>query len=147
MAAIIISRFDDLQNHIKPTDVHNAVLMMLYGSDGYHGIVRFHHNAFYLMGTRFISSGMMTEWFSDRSVNVDNILEFIKERWIHYSTGDTNFEVEVIIIRDPADIQSIVDKYRITNGPYINEIKSRFIIEKSIIPSISRTSESGDLVT
>ena len=79
----------------------------------------------------------------DKKIN-ENILEFIKERWIYYSTGDNHFNVEIIIIRDPADIQSIVDTYKISNESYINEIKSRFITEKSIIPSSRQTSESVD---
>ena len=45
-----------------------------------------------------------------------------------------HFRMEVIIIRDPADIQTIVDKYSITNKNYIDEIKSRFITEKKYYP-------------
>ena len=146
MPAIIISNFDDLQNHIRPTDAHNAILVMLHSSYQYHGIVKFRNNKFALYGTRFESNGPIIDWF-DRGLSNENILEFIKERWTYYTMDPNHFRVEVIIIRDPADIQTIVDKYSITNKYYIDEIKSRFITEKSIIPSSRRASESGDLAT
>ena len=146
MTAIIISNFDDLQNHIRPTDVHNAILMILRASNHYHGIAKLKNNKFVLYGTVFESNGPIIEWF-DNSPCDENILEFIKERWIYYTRHPNHFRMEVIIIRDPADIQTIVDKYSITNKYYIDEIKSRFITEKSIIPSSRRASESGDLAT
>ena len=144
MSAIIISNFDDLQNYIRLTDVHNAILLILHSSNHYHGIVKLRNNKFALYGTRFESNDPISDWF-DRSLYNENILEFIKERWTYYTMDPNHFRGEVIIIRDPADIQSIVDKYSITNKNYIDEIKSRFITEKSIIPSNHRTSESGDL--
>ena len=144
MPAIIISNFDDLQNHIRPTDVHNAILLILRALNHYHGIVKLKNNKFVLYGTRFETNGPICDWF-DPSLSNENILEFIKEQWIYYTRYPNYFRVEVIIIRDPADIQTIVDKYSITNKNYIDEIKSRFITEKSIIPSNHRTSESGDL--
>ena len=142
MTAIIISRFDDLQNQVRSTDIHNAILIILIdGKYDYHGILKIRDNQCYLHGTRFGVGGPLSEWFSNIS-NDENILEFIKERWIYYSTGDNHYNVEIIIIRDPADIQSIVNTYKICNKSYINEIKSRFITEKSIIPSSRQTSES-----
>ena len=146
MPAIIISNFDDLQNHIRPTDVHNAILMILYSSNHYHGIVKSNDNEFVVRGCGFESNGPIIDWFSN-SLCDENILEFIKERWTYYTIDPNHFRMEVIIIRDPADIQTIVDKYSITNKYYIDEIKSRFITEKSIIPSSRRASESGDLAT
>lgn len=147
MSAIIISNFDDLQNHIRPTDVHNAILVILHGSSNhYHGIVKSTDNKFVVYGTRFESYGTIINWYCN-NLRDENILEFIKERWTYYTMAQNHFRMEVIIIRDPADIQTIVDKYSITNRNYIDEIKSRFITEKSIIPSSRRASESGDLAT